>query len=189
MVTSDLSTPGCEHFFFGLDGTAELQCADRRFALEQGGFGYIPVSTAFQLHGGAGGPAQVLWIKRRYEGWPGLGPPGLYGGHRRDVPATQSAVLGLLRNELISAEDPAFDFNMTLMSFDASVSLPQIEIHDEEHGLYMISGAGAYHLDGQHHEVHAGDFVYMAPFCPQGFRADTRGAEYLLYKDVYRDGF
>jgi glyoxylate utilization-related uncharacterized protein len=29
----------------------------------------------------------------------------------------------------------------------------------------------------------------MAPYCPQGFRAGPGGASYLLYKDVYRDGF
>jgi (S)-ureidoglycine aminohydrolase len=38
--------------------------------------------------------------------------------------------------------------------------------------------------------VHAGDFIYMAPYCPQSFVASgTEPAEYLLYKDVYRDGF
>jgi (S)-ureidoglycine aminohydrolase len=39
------------------------------------------------------------------------------------------------------------------------------------------------------HEVAAGDFIYMAPYCPQGFVSGTAGAEYLLYKDVFRDGF
>ena len=35
-----------------------------------------------------------------------------------------------------------------------------------------------------------GDFIYMAPYCPQGFEAGGDvPAEYLLYKDVYRDGF
>jgi (S)-ureidoglycine aminohydrolase len=34
------------------------------------------------------------------------------------------------------------------------------------------------------------DFIYMAPYCPQSFTADDESpAEYLLYKDVYRDGF
>jgi (S)-ureidoglycine aminohydrolase len=30
----------------------------------------------------------------------------------------------------------------------------------------------------------------MAPYCPQGFTASADGpAEYLLYKDTWRDGF
>jgi (S)-ureidoglycine aminohydrolase len=38
--------------------------------------------------------------------------------------------------------------------------------------------------------VGEGDFIYMAPYCPQSFTAaDDTPAEYLLYKDVFRDGF
>ena len=72
----------------------------------------------------------------------------------------------------------------------AGVSLGQVEVHDEEHGLYMTAGGGVYHLDGSDHEVVAGDFIYMAPYCPQSFTpTGTETAEYLLYKDVFRDGF
>jgi (S)-ureidoglycine aminohydrolase len=79
---------------------------------------------------------------------------------------------------------------MSLLAFDAGVGLAQVEIHDEEHGLYMTAGGGSYHLDGAEHDVSEGDFIYMAPYCPQSFTAaDDTPAEYLLYKDVYRDGF
>ena len=38
--------------------------------------------------------------------------------------------------------------------------------------------------------MRAHDFIYMAPYCPQSFVATgDEPAEYLLYKDVYRDGF
>jgi (S)-ureidoglycine aminohydrolase len=37
--------------------------------------------------------------------------------------------------------------------------------------------------------VGAGDFIYMAPYCPQSFVAGDEPSEYLLYKDVWRDGF
>ena len=79
---------------------------------------------------------------------------------------------------------------MSLMSFEPGVGLPQIEIHDEEHGLYMTEGAGTYTLGTEEHRVQAEDFIYMAPYCPQGFvAAGTGPAEYLLYKDTWRDGF
>jgi (S)-ureidoglycine aminohydrolase len=77
---------------------------------------------------------------------------------------------------------------MSLLTFDAGVGLPFTEIHDEEHGLYMTAGSGTYVLDGDEHEVAAGDFIYMPPYCPQGFAA-AEPAEYLLYKDTWRDGF
>jgi (S)-ureidoglycine aminohydrolase len=70
------------------------------------------------------------------------------------------------------------------------VGLAQVEIHDEEHGLYMTAGSGLYYLDGEEYDVSRGDFIYMAPYCPQSFTAaDNTAAEYLLYKDVYREGF
>jgi (S)-ureidoglycine aminohydrolase len=54
----------------------------------------------------------------------------------------------------------------------------------------MTEGAGTYVLGADEHQVQAEDFIYMAPYCPQGFTAGPDwAAEYLLYKDVWRDGF
>jgi len=177
-----------EHFLFGLEGSTALHLGDgEERALTAGGFAYLPPGATFALDGG---PAQLLWIKRRYEPWAGLEAPGLVSGHRGDEPFADTPVPGFRRRELLPPGDPAFDFNMSLLAFDAGVGLDNIEVHDEEHGLYMTAGAGLYFLDGELLEVEAGDFVYMAPYCPQGFTATGREpAEYLLYKDVYRDGF
>jgi (S)-ureidoglycine aminohydrolase len=79
---------------------------------------------------------------------------------------------------------------MSLLRFEAGVGLDKIEVHDEEHGLWMTEGSGLYVLNGDEHPVQAEDFIYMAPYCPQGFTAGSDGpAEYLLYKDTWRDGF
>ena len=64
------------------------------------------------------------------------------------------------------------------------------EITAAQPHLYVTAGQGVYHLDGDTHEVLADDFVYMAPYCPQSFYAvGPDRTEYLLYKDVWRDGF
>ena len=76
------------------------------------------------------------------------------------------------------------------MTFQPGAALAMVEIHVMEHGLLMLEGGGIYRLGDRWYPVTAGDFIYMAPYCPQGFVADAKqGAEYLLYKDVYRDGF
>ncbi|HWH12164.1 MAG TPA: (S)-ureidoglycine aminohydrolase [Solirubrobacteraceae bacterium] len=181
--------PGFEHFLFGLDGGARIVLGDGELGLGDGDYAYLPQSAGFELHAGPGGPTRLLWIKRRYEPAPGFAAPAAFGGHRSGVEPAPTPVAGLRRAELLPTLDPAFDFNITLMIFEPDVGLAQIEIHDEEHGLYMTAGAGLYHLDGDEHDVVADDFIYMAPYCPQGFRAGAAGAEYLLYKDVYRDGF
>jgi (S)-ureidoglycine aminohydrolase len=181
--------PGFESFFFGLTGTVTLGWEGERFGLDGGDFAYLPASTRFVLDCVAGAGATLLWIKRRYAPWPGLGAPEACVGTASEVIDEATATPGLRRRELLPREDPRFDFNMSLMWFDPGVSLPQVEIHDEEHGLYMTAGGGVYALDDEVHEVREGDFIYMAPYCPQGFAAGPGGAEYLLYKDVYRDGF
>jgi (S)-ureidoglycine aminohydrolase len=174
--------PAFEHFLFGLDGDA------RAGGHPLGaGYAYLPEGGQSTLQLASG--ARVIWIKRRYEPAPGVPRPNSVAAELASVPAGAATAPGLTRRELLPPGDPAFDFNISLIAFEPGAGLPQIEIHDEEHGLWMMRGAGAYHLDGEEHPVAAGDFIYMAPYCPQGFRAGAGGAEYLLYKDVWRDGF
>jgi (S)-ureidoglycine aminohydrolase len=178
--------PGFEHFLFGLSGDAVLTAAGRAHPLGAGNFAYLPDEVSFEL----AGAGRLLWIKRRYERTGDRAAPALRSGHRDDVPVSPTPVAGLTRQELLDPGDEAFDFNMSLLRFEPGVALDRVEIHDEEHGLYMTAGSGLYLLGSRHHEVHAGDFIYMAPYCPQSFVASgTEPAEYLLYKDVYRDGF
>ncbi len=96
---------------------------------------------------------------------------------------------GVRRRELLPVDEPGRDFAMSILQFDPGCGLPQVEIHDEEHGLWMTGGGGTYFLDGEDLPVQAGDFIYMAPYCPQSFMAGPEGGEYLLYKDAWRDGF
>jgi (S)-ureidoglycine aminohydrolase len=178
--------PGFEHFLFGLDGDAVVTIDGRAHQLRAGRFAYLPDTMRFELTGAG----RLLWLKRRYEPAGDRPAPALQSGHRNDVAITPTPVPGLSRQELLDPADEAFDFNMSLLRFQPGVALDRVEIHDEEHGLYMTAGSGLYLLGTRHHEVHEGDFIYMAPYCPQSFVATgTEPAEYLLYKDVYRDGF
>jgi (S)-ureidoglycine aminohydrolase len=187
--TSEPVRPGFEDFLYVLEGDVPVRADGIEFGLRPGGWCYLPPDMSFELEAGAG-PAELLWVKRRLEPWAGLGAPEARSGHRDDEPFEDTPVPGLRRRELLDPGDARLDFNMSLLAFDAGVGLAQVEIHDEEHGLYMSAGAGRYHLDASDHDVRAGDFIYMAPYCPQSFvAASDEPAEYLLYKDVYRDGF
>jgi (S)-ureidoglycine aminohydrolase len=180
--------PGFEDFLYGLEGAVTLRAEGFDHELAEGAFAYLPPELGFELSAAAA--TRVLWLKRPLEPWPGLGTPGLVAGHRDDEPFADTDVPGFRRRELLDPADPRLDFNMSLLQFDPGVGLPKVEVHDEEHGLYMTAGAGHYHLDDEIHEVRRDDFIYMAPYCPQSFVAMGREpAEYLLYKDVYRDGF
>ena len=122
-----------EHFLFGLGGESSVAGDEHAFPLPARGFAYLPTAGQFTLRLGA--DARLLWLKRRYEAVADLPAPPPSGGQAEAVPARPTATPGLTRRELIAPDDPAFDFNMSLMHFDPDVGLPQIEIHDEEHGL------------------------------------------------------
>jgi (S)-ureidoglycine aminohydrolase len=181
---------GFERCFYVLGGSVTVVTAESgRDVLAAGGFAYLPVDVDYELHA-PDEPARLLVLKRRYEPHPAHDAPGVVTGHRDDEPFAETAVPGFTRRELLPVDDPAWDFAMSLLRFDAGVGLDNIEVHDEEHGLWMTEGAGTYLLNGDEHPVQADDFIYMAPYCPQGFTASADGpAEYLLYKDTWRDGF
>jgi (S)-ureidoglycine aminohydrolase len=62
-----------------------------------------------------------------------------------------------------------------------------VEIHVMEHGLMMLEGGGIYRLGEKWYPATAGDFIWMAPYCPQWFGAiGKRPAKYLIYKDWNR---
>jgi (S)-ureidoglycine aminohydrolase len=188
--TSEPVRAGFEDFLYLLSGEVALRSDDLSGELRAGSWAYLPPDESFAFEAGDG-PAELLWIKRRYEPWPSLRAPEARGGHRDDEPFDEdTGVPGFRRRELLDPRDARHDFNMSLLAFDPGVGLDKVEVHDEEHGLYMTAGGGLYHLDGATHEVTEHDFIYMAPYCPQSFVAAGPGpAEYLLYKDVYRDGF
>jgi len=187
--TTEAVTHGFETFLYGLEGDATASVGLADVSLREGAFAYLPAAAAFTLAAGTEA-ARLLMVKRRYEPWPGLDAPALLAGHRDDEPFAATPVPGFRRRELLPVGDPAFDFNISLLAFEAGVGLDNIEVHDEEHGLYMTTGQGVYFLDGELFDVARDDFIYMAPYCPQGFTATGREpAEYLLYKDVWRDGF
>lgn len=188
--TTDPVAPGFETFLYGLEGDTIVDDGTVTLPLGPGSFAYLPEDTGFCLRGDPRRPSRLLWLKRRYEPFPGLDAPSLMAGHRDDEPFEPTPVPGFHRRELLAPADVRLDFNMSLLAFDRGAGLDRIEVHDEEHGLFMTAGSGEYRLDGDHHNVQGDDFIYMAPYCPQGFIANGDGpAEYLLYKDVYRDGF
>ena len=181
--------PGFEQFFYVLDGAAELTLDGTAQRLQPGAFAYVAAAAAASLRA-LDGPARVLWTKRRYEPYPGVEAPQSFSGHRDDQPFGETSVPGLTRRELIPPQNPAHDFNISLIAFEPGVLFRLVEVHDEEHGLYMTAGRGIQWLAGDFREVEQDDFVYMAPYCPQYFYATGwRRTEYLLYKDTYRDGF
>lgn len=189
-LDTDPTTPrplpaGGETFLFAWRGALTVEVGGEREELSTGGHLFLPEGTAAAIVGAR--DAEVVRVHRPWTPLDGVTPPTVRRGHLDDEPPAPTAVPGLARRELLPGDDPAFDFTMSVMRFDPGAELGMVEIHDEEHGLLMLEGGGRYLLDDGWHDVLADDFVYLAPYCPQGFVAGPEGATYLLYKDTWRE--
>jgi (S)-ureidoglycine aminohydrolase len=114
-------------------------------------------------------------------------PPAMFVGNAYSIdPAPMLGDEAVAVQTLIPC-DFSFDFAVNVMTFQPGATLPMVEAHVMEHGLLMLEGGGIYRLGENWYPVMAGDFIWMAPYCPQWFGALGKApAKYLIYKDWNR---
>jgi (S)-ureidoglycine aminohydrolase len=170
-----------QRFVYLLDGELEVE-GD---VLKAGDFIYFPPSDGLPLR--AKGNARAAVIEKPFQVLAGVPVPKLFRGSenaREPQPLMGDDALEV--RSLVPA-DPSFDFAVNTMTYQPGATLPMVEIHFMEHGLLMISGGGIYKLGEHWYPVRAGDFIWMAPYCPQWFGAlGKTPAKYLIYKDWNR---
>jgi (S)-ureidoglycine aminohydrolase len=167
-----------QRFVYLLEGA--LTIGDNH--LVAGDFAYLPPAFPHSVFATAWSRAEV--IEKPYEPLEGRGVPAPFFGRERDVtPALMNGDPWVEVRGLIP-DDVAFDFRVNTMTYRPGATLPAVEIHVMEHGLLMLEGGGIYRLGDRWYPVHAGDFVWMAPYCPQWFGAlGKTPAKYLIYRD------
>ena len=177
---------GIEAFYYLLEGRARLDLGGKTHDLAPGGFAYLSPGSKFSL-AAASGPARVLGLKKAYEPLAGRAPADRVG---REGEVVGEPFMGVdeLRLKKLLGDRPEDDLAMNIFTFPPGYSLPVVETHVMEHGLYMLQGQGLYYLGDAWREVKAGDFIWMGPYCPQGFFATgSEPARYIYYKNVNRD--
>jgi (S)-ureidoglycine aminohydrolase len=113
--------------------------------------------------------------------------PWFLFGSEKGLPATPLNGDSDLLVRALLPDSIAFDLACNTMTYAPGAGLSQVEIHYMEHGLLMLEGGGIYRLGDQWYPTQAGDFIWMAPFCPQWFGAiGKQPAKYLIYKDFNR---
>ena len=176
---------GVQMFLYVLSGEVELELNGKPHHLGPGGFAYGKPGSRFSLR--AAKATRLLWLKKVYVPFERLHPADLAGDETKIQGETYMEIEGLLLKTLLPA-DLAFDMAMNIFTFPPGYSLPMIETHVMEHGLYFLQGQGVYYLGNTWSEVKAGDFIWMGPYVPQGFYAtSSTPARYIYYKDVHRD--
>jgi len=175
-----LAPTTAQRFVYVVNGQAEIDGA----CLTPGGYAYLPPAHAASVS--ARTPARAVIIEK-----PGtsasIPPPAFFTGHESNIAATPLDGDESLMVRSLLPDAPSFDFAVNTMTYLPGASLPMVEIHVMEHGLLMLEGGGIYRLGDCWYPAAAGDFIWMAPFCPQWFGALGRTpAKYLIYKNWQR---
>jgi (S)-ureidoglycine aminohydrolase len=167
-----------QRFVYVLDG--ELKVPGR--TLSVGDYVYLPPGDRAIVS--AVTPARAAVIEKPYQPLDDSTSPRLFHGHERNVPPTLLGDDPWLEVRGLVPDEPAFDFRVNTMTYQPGAGLPAVEVHVMEHGLLMLQGGGIYRLSDRWYPVQAGDFIWMAPYCPQWFGAIGKTpAKYLIYKD------
>jgi (S)-ureidoglycine aminohydrolase len=167
-----------QRFVYVLDGA--LTIGGRR--LEHGDFAYVPPGSQTVVT--SEGQSRAAIIEKPYEPLDQVAAPALLTGRERDVAPTHLNDDPWLEVRGLVPDSSAFDFRINTMTYQPGAGLPAVESHVMEHGLLMLEGGGIYRLGDRWYPVAAGDFIWMAPYCPQWFGAiGKQPAKYLIYKD------
>jgi (S)-ureidoglycine aminohydrolase len=174
-----------QRFLYVLEGTVTLEYSSETYTLVEDDYAYIPQGAWHVFR--APQAARAAVIEQQYRSLADINPPPLLVGHEPSVTAQPLMGDGDLLVRSLLPDTMAFDFAVNTMSYAPGAGLSMVEVHVMEHGLLMLEGGGIYRLDDQWYPVTAGDFIWMAPYCPQWFGAIGKvPAKYLIYKDWNR---
>ncbi|MGB6681379.1 MAG: (S)-ureidoglycine aminohydrolase [Candidatus Bathyarchaeia archaeon] len=179
---------GLEHFLYVVYGNNLLTFSDRKTHIfDQSSYVWLPPNEAFSLKNIGDSNSRIIWLRKRYIRVDGFSIPERVMGIVDDLPfRTMDTHLERL---LIPYDlNKAFDLSLKILYFEPGNYFSFVESHVQEHGLVMLEGTALYYINGNFHEVEAGDFIYMSPWCLQFMYATGwKRSSYLLYKDFNRD--
>jgi len=187
------TSTGIQRFVYVLDGALDLKTSETTAPsiLKPGQYAYLPANSDCKIW--ATEAAKAVLIEKPYQPVQ-PGPNADTGPEIETIIGDESSVksepLGgdpSLQVKHLMPDGPVWDFAVNTMTYDPGASLAMVEIHVMEHGLLMLEGGGIYRLGDHWYPVSEGDFIWMAPYCPQWFGAlGKKPAKYLIYKDWYR---
>jgi (S)-ureidoglycine aminohydrolase len=178
-----------QRFIFVIEGAikVETEGAKTKGKQELGprGYAYLPQGFTHQIT--ASQSSRIAVIEKTYEALDSSSPPRLIVAHEDDVASHALGDDPDLQVKCLLPDDMSFDFAVNTMVYRPGAALSMVEMHVMEHGLLMLEGGGIYRLGDSWHPVTAGDFIWMAPWCPQWFGALGKiPAKYLIYKNWNR---
>jgi (S)-ureidoglycine aminohydrolase len=181
----ELGPTSAQRFVFVLEGQLRLEVDGRQSGVGIHGYAYLPEDLPHRIVATSQSRAAV--IEKRYQRLDSVASPRVLISREDVVPSHSLGDDESLEVRCLLPDTMNFDFAVNTMVYQPGASLSMVEMHVMEHGLLMLEGGGIYRLGDSWYPVAAGDFIWMAPWCPQWFGAIGKvAAKYLIYKDWNR---
>ena len=181
----ELGSTQSQRFIFVMEGSVTVEINGKRNKLGTRGYAYLPEGLPHRVVSAK--TSRVSVIEKPYQALPSIEPPRLIVSNEQEVSSHPLGDDPDLQVRCLLPDQMNFDFAVNTMTFQPGASLSMVEMHVMEHGLMMLEGGGIYRLGESWYPVTAGDFIWMAPWCPQWFGALGKvPAKYLIYKDWNR---
>ena len=181
----ELGSTSFQRFLYVLSGAIEVELDGKHHELFARGYIYIPEAAQHRVT--AADASRVAVIEKPYRALPSIATPQAIISNEDGVSPHALNDDNDLQVKCLLPDEMPFDFAVNTMVYQPGAALSQVEMHIMEHGLLMLEGGGIYRLGDSWYPVTAGDFIWMAPWCPQWFGAIGKvPAKYLIYKDWNR---
>jgi (S)-ureidoglycine aminohydrolase len=181
----ELGPTTAQRFLYVLEGQLELELDGRQSDLGIRGYAYFPEGASHRVV--AAKQSRAAIIEKTYQPLPTFESPHAVVSNEDGVSSEPLDGDASLQVKHLLPDTMHFDFAVNSMVYEPGAALSMVEMHVMEHGLLMLEGGGIYRLGDSWYPVTAGDFIYMAPWCPQWFGAIGKiPAKYLIYKDWNR---
>jgi len=181
----ELGPAVAQRFLYVLEGAISLEADGKRHELGARGYAYLCEGLAHRAV--ARQKSRVVVIEKPYLTVEDLATPPLLVSSEDAIASHALDGDADLQVKCLLPDEPQFDFAVNTMVYQPGAALSMVEMHVMEHGLLMLEGGGIYRLGDSWYPVTAGDFIWMAAWCPQWFGAiGKKPAKYLIYKDWNR---
>ena len=183
--------PQAEAVLFVMSGALDLVIDDRRSGIARGDYAYVGPGARWNVFNSPDSDrsAQFVWIRKRYQPVQGVAMPNSFVLSEAEVAPEEMKDSGgaWLTTRFVDPDDIRHDMHVNIVTFEPGGTIPFMETHVMEHGIYVLEGKAAYRFNRDWVELEKGDFVWLRAFCPQACYAGGPGRfRYLLYKDVNR---
>jgi (S)-ureidoglycine aminohydrolase len=174
-----------QRFLYVLEGGVSVTLGGQTHQLAPGEYAHVPANQQHVVKAAA--KSRVAVIEKPAIPLLNDAPAPAFFGREDEVASQPLGGDDALQVRQLLPTTPGLDYAVNTMCYQPGAALGLVEIHVMEHGLLMLEGGGIYRLGNSWYPVQTGDFIWMAPYCPQWFGAlGKTPAKYLIYKDWNR---